>query len=273
MSHRTYWILAPAALLLLACRQGAPASGDAAAEAQAELATDSAQARLWREAAARSSLDMPALRLDSAVVRPAGRQPVPESTAPAQPARPFDQSVDAALVLVEAPAVDPPYSGQARISELSGEHLTLDLGDGRAIRLHIKLAGSPLRAQTGEQGQLFFSHHGDPFVAMDRLALRLPQDDLVYALVGDTTLVRLTLPPLRFTAQQTEPIENNTTAVRVTVGGETRTMRQGETAVFGASNLTVRVLASVAVRGEAANALPGEPFRLHLLGWRTRPQG
>ncbi|MDQ3698768.1 MAG: hypothetical protein M3373_12225 [Gemmatimonadota bacterium] len=271
MRQRTLWKLAPAAVLVLACRQGAPERGDAAAESQADLVADSAQARLWREAAARSPLDMEALRLDSAVVRPAARQPVPERAAPEQPARPFHQSVDAALVLVEAPAVDPPYSGPARVT-VAGEYVSLDIGDGRTIRLHIKVAGNPLRAQTGEQGQLFFAHHGDPFVATDRLALRLPQDDLLYALVGDTSLVRLALPPFRLTAQQIEPIENNTTPVRVTVGGETRTMRHGETAAFRTGNLTVRVLASVAVRGEAAHALPGEPFRLHLLGWRTRPE-
>jgi hypothetical protein len=109
-------------------------------------------------------------------------------------------------------------------------------------------------------------------VAGDRLALRLAEDDLLYALVGGSGLVAVAFPPFRLTARQTEPIEANTSPVRLTVGTETQTVRHGETATFATGNLTVRVLASIAVQGEAANALPGEPFRLQLLGWRTRPQ-
>jgi hypothetical protein len=216
---------------------------------------------------------MEAVRPDSAMVRVTEPTPVPEGPVPQQPEQPFDPSIDAGLAFVEAPVMMTPFTGAARVSAASGEYLTLDLGEGRTLRLHAKVAGAALRAQAGEQAQVWFSHSGEPTLANDRLALRLPQDELLYALVGDTGLVTVTLPPFRMSARQLEPLENGTARVQVTVGRETRTLGNGETASFDTGSLTVRVLASVAVRGPAANALPGEPFRLHLLGWRTRRQG
>jgi hypothetical protein len=207
------------------------------------------------------------------MVRAPSRQPIPEPAPAQKPERPFDASVDAGLTLVDAPVFDAPFSGAVRVSAVSGEYLTLDLGQGRTARLHVKVAGAALRAQNGDQGQLLFAHSGEPQIANDQLTLRLPQDDLLYALVGSSNLVRLTLPAFRLTAQQIEPVENNTAPVRITIGGETHVARYGETVRFDTGNLTVRVLASIAVRGEAANALPGEPNRIHLLGWRTRTQG
>jgi len=265
--------LLPAALLLFACRPQVPAQSGDAAEAQAQLAADTVQARLWRQAQARPALEMQAVRPDSLMVRPATRQPVPEPPVSQRPERPFDPSVDAGLVLVDAPVFETPFSGAARVAAVNGEFLTLDFGNAQTLRLHAKVGGAPLRAQPGEQAQLLLSHGGEPQVANDRLVVRLPQDDLLYALVGSNSLVRLSLPPFRMTAEQIEPVANNTAAVRVTVGGETHVVRHGETVTFDTGSLTIRVLASITVRGQAANALPGEPNRLHILGWRTRPAG
>lgn len=262
--------VAPVALLLIGCGQGVPTRGTSAAERQATLATDSTQARLWRNAPSAAALDMQALRIDSAAVRPANPVVVSERPVPQQPEQPFDQSVDAGLAMVDVPAAETPVTTAARITAVNGEYLTVELGDGRSLRLHVKVGGAALRTQTGDQGQLYFSHNPDPMVAGDRLALRLPEEDLVYALVGSNGPVSLTLPPFRLSAQQVEPIANDTAPVRVTVGGESQVVRHGETATFDNANLVIRVLASIAVQGEAANALPGEPYRIHLLGWRIR---
>jgi hypothetical protein len=180
---------------------------------------------------------------------------------------PFPESVTGAVVLQELPELDAAFSGSATVQSAGGEFLALDLGGGQLIRLHAKVRGGPLTAQVGEQAQLYL-RRGDPFARNDILALRLPADELVHALVGNNGPVRFTIPTRELTVAQTGSVEGNTMPVTVSMGSEAHTLRPGEQADFR-TGLTVQVVASVAVQGEAANALPGRPYRVEILGWRT----
>ena len=66
-------------------------------------------------------------------------------------------------------------------------------------------------------------------------------------------------------------LQQNAAAVRLTLRGQTHVLAPGEQADFAAADVTVKVLSSIAVEGESANAVEGDPYRLELLGWRTRP--
>lgn len=264
MRIRLFPLLAGAACM--AC-YGEPRGSADAAEAQAALLTDSGQAQLWREAAAG---DLPpgleALRVDAAPVRDPDQVVVPDR--PAQVAQEaFPASVTEGLILHAVPELDEPYAGAAQVTAVDGEFITLDLGGERTVRFQAKARGGPLLVNAGEQAQIAL-RVGDPFARDDLLALRLEQDDFVYTLVGNTGPVRLSVPSHSLVAAQVGEAEGNTMAVSVTIGRETQRLQQGQEADF-AAGLAVRVLASVAVQGEAANALPGRPYRIELIAWRT----
>lgn len=266
---RTQTIVSLVALLLVACERAPRSAADAAA-AQAELATDTAQAQLWREAQGQAQ-GLERLAVDSAAVRRLTPVEVPDRAQQSRP-QPFPAEVDAGFMIHSLPPLEAPFSGPVRVASVDGEQLVLDLGEQRQLRLQAKLGGGPPRVRAGESGQLDIRVSGDPFARNDIVVLRLPGDEMVYALVGANAPVRLRMPARGLTAVQTGQPERNMMPVAVTVGEETRTLRAGEQADFRAARLTVKVLASVAVQGEAANALPGEPYRIELLGWRTRAQ-
>ena len=57
--------------------------------------------------------------------------------------------------------------------------------------------------------------------------------------------------------------------VTLSLDGESRVLVPGEQANFGAAKMTVKLLSSLAVEGESANAIEGDPYRVELFGWRT----
>jgi len=242
------------------------------AKAQAELTPDTAQARLWAQAAtAGTGPAAPGLHLEAGAVRQRVAVRISErSTQQGEPVFPPD--VQAGLAMLAAPALAEPFSGTARVGSVRGEVFTLDLGEGRVLRLHAKVGGGPVRAAAGDSARLFYRTSGDPFFRNEAIDLQLPGDRLVYALVGAAAPVRLEIPGAGVRAAQVERPDSNTMAVALTVGREGRTMRPGEEVEFPRAQLTVRLLASVAVQGEAAHAVEGDPYRIELLAWRTRRQ-
>jgi hypothetical protein len=255
----------------LACAPETPRDAQALAEAQATLAVDSSQARLWTEAArSGAAAGLADARADSSVVqrRPEG---VPDRP-PRAAERPFPDRVEAALAIRSAPELEQPFSGRASVRSSRGEFLILDLGGDRTLRLQVKVGGRPLRASEGESVDVFY-RQGDVLEGGNVLALRLARDDLVFAIQSDTMPVSLTLPGprIRIRARQVGTPEGNTMDVALTVGAETRTLRPGQQAGFARAGLTMKLLASIAVQGEAAPALEGPPYGIELLGWRTSP--
>lgn len=247
----------------------APKDAREAARTQAELSTDAEQARLWQEAAeSGTTAGMEQLSVEGSPVRT--RQPavVPDQAVEAQ-RKAYPETIQSAVTVVSAAELDAPFSGPARVASTDGEFLTLDLGEERVLSLQTKVRGGPLRVKEGETAELLY-RAGDPFARNDVIALKLEDDDLLYALVGADGPVSLELEAFDLTAKQVGEPKDNTMAVEISSGGESHTLSAGEQATLRKPGLTVEVKASVAVQGESAYALPGRPYRIELLGWRTK---
>ena len=259
--------------LLAGCAAPGQAPRDAAgvATGQAALAGDELQAALWRDAAQRRSLDgLPELLSVQAPVRQRHPLLVPDTPVESKPT-PYPASVRTALQLSMPAglAEREPYAGPAMVARADGEFVTLRLPDRQLVRLQARVAGEAPRLAQGETVQLQL-RSGTPFRRRDVLVLRGERDDLAYALVGDGDPVSVSFPGLGVAARQDGEPAGNSLRVAVSAGQESRLLAVGEEAVFAAAGVTVKVLASVAVQGEAANVLPGEPYRLELIAWRSR---
>jgi len=266
---RTTMVIVTAAAIL-ACG-GPPDTPADAARAQAGLAADSAQAELWQEAAA-GELGAPIeeLRVDSAAVRRLAVPQVPDRPAATQQQE-LPAAVDAAVIVQSAPSLTEPYSGPVQVRSAQAEGLVLDIGREATLDLQIRVGGRAVQAQAGETGQLYL-RQGEPFARDDVLGLRLKNDDVIYALVGRDEPVRFGIGSHGMRVAQSGEPSGNVMPVSVSVAGETRMLRPGEQVTFERARLTVKLLASVAVQGEAANALPGRPYRVELIGWRATGQ-
>ncbi len=257
--------------LVLACG-GVPEQPADVATAQAGLTGDTAQAQLWERAAQTdAAVGAATLHTDSGVVSTRAPLRVPDRPVQATE-RPFPEEVDGALVMLAVPEIEGAFTGAATVRAVSGEFLTLDLGQDRLLRIQAKVAGGPLRVQSGESARVYLRSSGDPFARDDILSLRFEGDEVLYALVGGNQPVRFRVAAPALGVAQTGEPDGNTMPVVVTVGSERQTLRLGEQADFARARLTVRLLASTAIQGEAAYAVEGDPYRVQLLAWRTRGQ-
>lgn len=269
--NRYCLLISIALMVTIGCAPAPEAPKDAreAAQSQAELSANDDQAKLWQEAAETGTSEgMELLAVDGEAVERRDPVDVPDQAIKAEP-KAYDESVQSALAVVAAVELEEPWSGQVRVVSTKGELLTLDLGDDRVVTLQTKVRGAPLRVAEDEAGELFF-RVGDPFARNDVLALKVKDDDLLYSLVGGNEPVSFKVEAFGLSATQVGEPEGNTMAVKLSAAGETYTVTAGEQAVFRKIGLTVEVKASIAVQGESAYALPGRPYRIELLGWRTK---
>jgi len=259
--------------MLAACsREAAPPANPAdAAHAQAATSANQKQQELWEEVAkAGPPPGVDKLLVEAPVTT---RKPVViADEAPAARAAPanlkaLDASRTAALVVVEMPADLPEFSGTARVIESRPDvqALRLQLGEKQLLTVQARVRNAPFRAEKGEALQVAM-RLGDPFARNDVLAIRGKNDDLAYALVGGQSPVRIEVPMYRLSAMQSDA-KGNAPAVVVSMGAERQTLQAGSQGNFK-GGLTVKVLSSVAVPPEGANAVP-EPYRLEILAWRT----
>jgi hypothetical protein len=187
--------------------------------------------------------------------------------------------MESGIVIVDVPEQVDKYSGPVRVKAVEGEFLTLDLGGKGELVLQAKVRGGPLRAAVGDKGQVAF-RQGDPFKRNDLLTLKLPNDALLYAIIGGSRPVRVSAKEFDLSARQLSPSEvkgevnveqANQTDLRLSLRGETHTLSPGEQADFDSAKMTIKLLASQAIEGEAADAVEGDPYRVVLFGWRTLP--
>jgi hypothetical protein len=265
--HRGLITILAVSFVVACAPSEAPETGADAARAQADLATDSTQARLWGEAAATGSAEqLQDLHIEGQAVRKGDAKPISDRRVETKRVN-IPESVDAAMILLEVPDLDEPFSGKARVTSANGQFVVLDLGNDRSLAVQVKVRKGPLSVRSGEEVDLYLQR-GEVFHRSDILTLKAREDELIYALVGGEEPVRFQTPDGRIRAMQTGRPEGNSTAVTVASGGETQQLRAGEQADFKTSHLTVKVLSSVAVQGSAAHALE-EPYRLALMAWRT----
>ncbi len=235
---------------------------------QAQLATSAEQAKLWRAAAkspAVTGLSNASYGGDAVVQRVPTRI---AADAMATGSERLGAGVSTGYAAQALPDLPKAYRGTAQVTSTAGDSLVLNLPNLGEARLLAKAAGRPLRAKAGDHAQIYM-RRGDPFHRNDVMAITLPEDQFIHALVGADGPVTLDLPAYRLVAQQTGEVRQNGLGVQVTLDGETRFLQAGDKADFAAGGLTVMINASVAVQGEAAHALPGKPYRLELIAWQT----
>jgi hypothetical protein len=246
-----------------------PENAADAARAQATVTADPQQQELW-EAAARTGPPPGIENLQTVDPVVTTRAPPIVKDQPTQVTpQPIAESVPTAFVALDVPPELPAFSGAARVLAVREalQTIELDVGQGEPLRLQVKVRNGALRIASGDTVQLAV-RQGDPFRRDDLFAIQAKNDDFAYSLVGGQAPVKLEVPPLRLTASQTGEAKDGAMAVTVTLDRETRVLAPGEEAAFKTGGLTVKVLASVAAQGEAANVLP-EPYRLEIMAWRT----
>lgn len=255
---------------MLSCTATHPKDTAAAARAQAEL-LPVGQKELW-QAAAQSGESQPIdkLRTDKVVGK---RAPVRVSDRRAEPiSNELAGSLRAGVALRELPADSKPYLGPATVKSVDRQLLNLDLGVAGMCCVVAKARGAALRIRAGERGQVEF-RTGDPFARNDILGLKFEQDDFIHALVGNDAPITFKVETHNLLVEQVGQPQGNIMDVRITAGGQQRTARVGQEIEIPELGLTIKIVASVAVQGPSANALPGRPYRVEILGWRTNVGG
>jgi hypothetical protein len=256
--------------ILAGCAPQKPPENTAdAALAQAKVTADPQQQQLW-EAAAKAGPPpgMEKLQAGDRVVATRAPPIVKDQPTQVTPQR-IAESVPAAFVVLDVPQELPTFAGAARVLVVREalQTIELDVGQGKPLRLQVKVRNGALRIAAGDTVQLAV-RQGDPFRRDDLFAIQAKNDDFAYSLVGGQGPVKLEIPLQRLTASQTGEAKDSAMGVTVTLDRETRVMAPGEESAFKTGGLTVKVLASVAAQGEVANLLP-EPYRLEIIAWRT----
>lgn len=238
---------------------------------QARLAGSSSQAALWEAAAAANSVE----GIQTAVTNPevvAQRRPVTvvEKTDIASKFGSFPENLATGVVARALPEIEPDFVGRAVVDAVEDEIVQFDLGGRRLLALQAKVKGFPLNVNEGDVAEIVV-RQGDIYKPNDVVAVALPDDDVIRALVSDQGPVRIDLPTFAFSAQQIGEPKGNQMPVDVTISGESKVLAQGDEEEFSAG-LTVRLTASLAIQGPSVNALEGDPYRIELIAWRTRDE-
>jgi hypothetical protein len=258
--------------VLVAC-YNPPREPTDVARAQAELAPDTAQSRLWGQAAGSGAAIKSQLSYaDTGMVRT--RSPVVVRERPAESREvAFPDTVSTAAAILSVPQLERPFNGQAIVKAVDGEFLTLELENDQRLRLQVKVRGDPLHTRVGERARIYFQYSGDLFARKAVLALELRDDTFVYAFVNVTNRpVRFELLVPAFSLRQIGEPSDGGMGVRVSVLSETLELQPGEEGQLRSANLTVKLLVSRAIVNEEDHdyVIEGAPYRVSLLAWRTR---
>jgi hypothetical protein len=145
------------------------------------------------------------------------------------------------------------------------DRLELDLGQAGRLELLVRAGGNPIAVKSGETVQIDYVASDDPRDPRDVMALRTAAGNgIVQARRGGMVPVTIDVPLFMLSARQVGKAPQM--AVEVTVGGASRTMSAGESAVIG--GLTVRVVASTSYTGDAASRVEGTPYAINLVAFR-----
>jgi hypothetical protein len=240
------------------------------AEQMSKLAATPEQAELWKAAGARSdSLDQ--VPIVTQPVQTRARVEAPNQAAEAQVTTPqAAEAPNTARVLAVSELSEGAYRGPARIVNVQGDRVELDLGQNRRLAAVLRVRAAALQAKAGETVQVEFRRREDPHNRAEVLAVRAAGgQNIVSVLEGDTKPVQVTVALFQLTARQVGETARGTMPVEVRIGSERKTLTQGQTADF-AGGITVGIVASQAVTGEDVNREEGNPYAIRLLAWPTK---
>jgi len=257
-------------LLAAGCRPKPPSDLPASARSQADLATDTAQARLWGGAADRAASAPAVARPVDTPVAARRRVEAPSRQVAEGPVT-FPAEMRGGLrltALPELPAAG--YAGPARVAKISGEQLDLEFG-GTRLSLLARVRGGPLRLKEREEVRLELRTREEPANRQRIVALRSPAGEgIVSALETGREPVSVSIKLFELVARQTGRSERGTMPVEVTVRGERRMMTQGELVDFKSAGLTVGLVGSTALTGPERFQAEGNPYAIDLIAWPTK---
>ena len=266
-------ITAFALITLCACSRQPSAPKDTAgvAEEASKLATTPEQKRLWKEAAARNQGLESVPRPDDAVADRRSVAPSNQKIAPK--AQQIPASVRGGVIVMSPRTDDAPFAGSARIRNVQGERIELDLGgpQARTIAVVARAAGRALRLRAGEVAQVEYRTQSDPHDRQEILAMRTASGDGVVSVTdSDTQPVNVSVRLYNLVARQVGDVADSRMNVEVRVGNAVRVLRPGEIADVG--GLTVGIKASNAYSASEMHAVESNPFALDLIAWPAEPR-
>lgn len=240
------------------------------AEQMSKLAATPEQAALWKAAGARSDrLDQ--VPLVTQPVQARARVEAPNRAAEAQVTTQQAAEAPNTARILEAPELrEGAYRGAARIVNVQGDRVELDLGQNRRLSAVLRVRAASLQAKAGDTVQVEFRRREDPHNRAEVLAIRAAGgQNIVSVLEGDTKPVQVSVALFQLRARQVGEATQGAMPVEVSVGSERKTLAQGETADFAGAGITVGIVASQAVTGEDVNREEGNPYAIRLLAWPT----
>ncbi|MEO8453168.1 MAG: hypothetical protein ABI647_25490 [Gemmatimonadota bacterium] len=253
-----------------ACRATPPANLENGAKSQADLAADTTQARLWRDAADRAGAQTAVAKPVDTAVTNRIRPQVPSRPVAAQSVA-FPAEMRGGLrvdALPDLPAGG--YSGSARVADITGERIGLELPGQPPLRLTLtaRARGGALRLTPNEQVQLELRARDDPTNRQRIVALATKSDGIVSVLETGTKPVTATVRLFGLVARQVGNPDSGTMSVEVQIRGERQVMRPGQLLDFPGAGLTVGLIGSTALTGADRFRAEGNPYAIDLVAWR-----
>lgn len=244
-------------------------AGKKAMQTLSQLSPNSAQARLWENAAQTAATA--GLEQVPVVARPVQtrkRMVVSSQPIERQPVG-LPAGQQTGIRVAAAPELrEKSFSGKVRVQKVEGERLELDLGQQRLFSIFVRVGGRPMRLKAGERVDLLYRVSDDPFARRLTVAIRAEGGDgIISILEGGAEPVTVRIPLFKLEASQVGQPQGGRMRVEVRVGEHRRVLEQGQIVEFPESGLTVGLTASLANVGADAYRAEGNPYAIRLVAW------
>jgi hypothetical protein len=240
------------------------------AEQLSKLATTRDQARLWQQAADQG-LTAGLAKLEQTDRPVQSRQPstVDNLTIPPAAQNPaIPAGVVGTIRIISSTGLEnADYNGSATVADVSGERLSLDLGERRTLVFQARADGGPLGVMKGDMVRVECRFRNERINRRQILAVRAPNGRGI-ARITETGSSALSVTVSLFGLVAKQAMGQSPTSVDVRVGGARKVMVPGEIAQIG--GLTVGLLTSSAITGPEAQTLEGSPYSIDLIAWSSR---
>ena len=236
-----------------------------------KLATTPEQARLWQQAAdqgiaaALLKLERPGESVRSRQTSSAANQAIPQAQGSVIPAG----VVGGLRIISTSGLANAEFVGPARIVAVTGEQLSLDLGNKRTITFQARVDGQALGVSPGQTVRLEYRVRNERFNRRQIVAVRAPAGPGI-ARITETgpSPVSVSVSSFGLVATQVRARNGAYTNVDVRVGTDRKTIAPGDIAQIG--GMTVGLMASRGTSGREARTIEGSPYSIELIAWSSR---
>ena len=193
--------------------------------------------------------------------------PPPSPTVPVAPGYGLAPSIATGIELLNAPAAELQYAGNAVVIKTSGDQIVLDIGANRIVVVAARYMGAPLGVAAKENVTVDVQLRPGPDDFQEIVALRTSKGvEVISARESSLKPIALAvgLPPmLKLTATQVGVPANGTMSVAVVVNGAKEVLNAGAQQQVG---VNVNLLVSLAEPTAAGPESP--PYAVNLKAWR-----